>query len=171
MHGFLPRHVNEDNQRTIDRPRMARLLIIAHAPLASALAEVAAHTFPECGAQLRVLDVPPDMTPEEVHSRASALLSSAVSQDTLILTDVFGATPCNAALRLADGIHVKVLAGINVPMLWRALCYLHEPLDVLLTRAMAGAIQGVMQASTSRPQQQALSTGSEDAKDKRHHHQ
>lgn len=150
---------------------MARLLIIAHAPLASALAEVAAHTFPDCAAQVRALDVPPNMTPEEVQARAAALLPAAGTQDTLILTDVFGATPCNAAQRLADGVHIRVVAGVNVPMLWRTLCYFNEPVDALVARAMIGATQGVMQAGASRPQQQAHSAGPEDAKDQRHHHQ
>jgi mannose PTS system EIIA component len=150
---------------------MAQLLIIAHAPLASALAEVAAHTFPDCAARLQALDVPPEMAPEEVQLRAAALLPSAGPKETLILTDVFGATPCNAAQRLADGVRVRVVAGVNVPMLWRALCYANEPLDALVTRAMAGATQGVMQASASRPQQQARSAGPEDAEDQRHHHQ
>ena len=150
---------------------MTRLLIIAHAPLASALAEVAAHTFPDCAAQLQALDVPPQMAPDEVQSRAAALMSAAEAQDTLILTDVFGATPCNAAQRLADGVHVRVVAGVNVPMLWRTLCYANEPLDSLVARAMAGATQGVMQASATRPQQQARGAGPEDAKDQSHHHQ
>lgn len=150
---------------------MTRLLIIAHAPLASALAEVALHTFPDCAGLLQAMDVPPDMSPEEVQSRAAALLAPVERQDTLILADVFGATPCNAAQRLADGVHVKVVAGVNVPMLWRTLCYANEPLEALVARAMAGATQGVMQASASRPQQQARSVGPEDAEDQRHHHQ
>jgi mannose PTS system EIIA component len=150
---------------------MTRLLIIAHAPLASALAEVAAHTFPDCAAQLQALDVSPQMAPDEVQSRAAALLPAADAQDTLILTDVFGATPCNAAQRLADGVHVRVVAGVNVPMLWRTLCYANESLDALVARAMAGATQGVMQASATRPQQQARGAGPEDAKDQSHHHQ
>jgi mannose PTS system EIIA component len=150
---------------------MTRLLIIAHAPLASALAEVAAHTFPDCAAQLQALDVPPQMAPDEVQLRAAALLPAAEAQDTLILTDVFGATPCNAAQRLADGVHVRVVAGVNVPMLWRTLCYANEPLDALVARAMAGATQGVMQASTTRPQEQARGADPEDAKDQSHHHQ
>jgi PTS system ascorbate-specific IIA component len=120
---------------------------------------------------LQVLDVPPEMAPEEVQLRAAELLPPAQPDDTLILTDVFGATPCNAAQRLADGVHVRVVAGVNVPMLWRTLCYANEPLDALVVRAMAGATQGVMQASPSRPQQQARSAGPEDAEEQRHHHQ
>ena len=150
---------------------MARLLIIAHAPLASALAQVAAHTFPDCAASLLALDVTPEMAPEDVTTRAQQLLPQIQAQETLILTDVFGATPCNAAQRLADGVHSRVVTGVNVPMLWRTLCYMQEPLDTLVARALAGATQGVMQAGASRPQQQARSAGPEDAEDHRHHHQ
>jgi len=150
---------------------MARLLIIAHVPLASALAQVAAHTFPDCAASLLALDVTPDMSPEDVTARAQQLLPPAETQETLILTDVFGATPCNAAQRLADGVRSRVVTGVNVPMLWRTLCYMQEPLDTLVARALAGATQGVMQAGASRPQQQARSAGPEDAEDHRHHHQ
>lgn len=150
---------------------MARLLIVAHAPLASALAQVAAHTYADCAASVQALDVTPDMTPEAVQVRAQQLLPQADAGETLILTDVFGATPCNAAQRLADGVHVRVVTGVNVPMLWRTLCYLDEPLDMLVSRALAGATQGVMQAGASRPQQQARGAGPEDAEDHRHHHQ
>ena len=74
----------------------------------------------------------------------------------LIFTDVFGATPCNIAQRLADGVRVKVVTGVNVPMLWRTLCYADESLDAVVARAVAGATQGVMQVATSRPQNQTL---------------
>lgn len=38
----------------------------------------------------------------------------------LILTDLFGGTPCNCAMALRSG-RVKVLAGANLPMLMEAL--------------------------------------------------
>ena len=48
---------------------MLGFIIIAHAPLASALKAVAAHAFPECVQTLEVLDVPADMPPEEIEAR------------------------------------------------------------------------------------------------------
>jgi PTS system mannose-specific IIA component len=152
---------------------MAGLLIIAHAPLASALRQVAEHAFPGCAPALAALDVGPDTTPEEVQRLGAALIAQQAGNhgETLILTDVFGATPCNAALRLADGPHVKVITGVNVPMLWRTLCYANEPLDDLVGRALAGATQGVMQASQTRPQQQARTTEDSNAKGLRHDQQ
>jgi PTS system ascorbate-specific IIA component len=88
----------------------------------------------------------------------------------LILVDVFGATPCNAALASADGVHQRVVAGVNVPMLWRTLCYAEQPLDDLVNRAVAGAAQGVMHVAVPRRQnQQTPPTLSHDQV--QHHHQ
>jgi PTS system ascorbate-specific IIA component len=130
---------------------MPGLLVIAHAPLASALKAVAEHTFPNCAQQLSVLDVTPDMTAELVESRARALLAAGGHAEALVLTDVFGATPCNGAQRLLDGRgHVRVLSGVNVPMLWRSLCYAHEPLDTLLQRAADGGRQGILQGESAQ---------------------
>ena len=124
---------------------MTGLLLIAHAPLASALKAVAEHTFPHCATQLSVLDVTDDMSADEVEQRGRALMLQAGHEDVLVLTDVFGATPSNAAQRLLDAQgHVRVLSGVNVPMLWRSLCYAHEPLAALVQRASQGATQGVV---------------------------
>ncbi|MEP7281693.1 MAG: PTS sugar transporter subunit IIA [Rubrivivax sp.] len=134
---------------------MASVLIIAHAPLASALKAVAGHVYAERGPTIEALDVPSTATPDEVQAQARALMARASGPDWLVLTDVFGATPCNAAQRLADPAHVRVLTGVNVPMLWRALCYADEALDALATRALGGAVQGVLAVAPTRPPNQS----------------
>ena len=131
---------------------MAAVLLIAHAPLASALLSVAGHCFSEKGHLFEAVDVDPSMSAEAVESLARDAIARLDAPEVLILTDVFGATPCNVAQRLADGVTTRVVAGVNVPMLWRSLCYLAEPLDALVTRAVAGASQGVMQVAHTRPQ-------------------
>ncbi|MBP6338586.1 MAG: PTS fructose transporter subunit IIA [Vitreoscilla sp.] len=149
---------------------MPGLLIMAHAPLASALRDVAAHVFPDCLATLDVLDVPPDWDAEQTETAARQHLSGLAHQQTLILTDVFGATPCNVAHRMADGVNIRVVAGVNVPMLWRALCYAKEPLDALVARAVAGGTQGVVQMTVQRPQNQSNNPTSHD-QEHAHHQQ
>jgi PTS system ascorbate-specific IIA component len=149
---------------------MPGLLVIAHAPLASALREVALHAFADAEAALLALDVPRDMPPEQIEAQAAALLAQVRSPEALILADVFGATPCNVAQRLADGREVRLVAGVNVPMLWRALSYRDSPIDQLVERALAGAAQGVLVAASSRPQAQAVKTGTHE-KDAHHHQQ
>lgn len=145
---------------------MAALLVIAHAPLASALTAVAGHCYSEAG--IEAVDVAPTMSVEVVEALARDAIDRLNSSEVLILTDVFGATPCNAAQRVADGVSIRVVAGVNVPMLWRSLCYLREPLDSLVTRAVAGAAQGVVQVAHTRPQNQAQSPITNDSNNSRH---
>ena len=148
---------------------MPGLMIIAHAPLASALKAVAEHTFPDCAASLAALDVTRDMSIDDVEAQAREMLQRIRTPEALIFTDVFGATPCNAAQRLGDGVQVRVVAGVNVPMLWRSLSYASESLEAVVMRAMSGATQGVMQVATSKPQNQTLKAGGNDQN--KHHHQ
>lgn len=148
---------------------MAGLFLIAHAPLASALEAVASHAFSDAREQVTSLDVDPGMPPEEIERRALDCLSRVRDPQALILADVFGATPFNVAQRLSDGVQVKVIAGVNVPMLWRALTYRHCPLDQLVERALSGATQGVIVGAGSRPQNQAVVRSSDDQA--QHHHQ
>ncbi|MBS0469094.1 MAG: PTS fructose transporter subunit IIA [Proteobacteria bacterium] len=124
-----------------------RLLIIAHAPLAHALRDCAMHVFPDCADDVLVLDVPPHEPPEQTLAAARTLLAAHGQAPVLVLSDVLGATPCNVAQRLVDGVQSRLIAGVNLPMLLRAWCYRSEPLDVLVERALAGATQGVVQVN------------------------
>ena len=138
---------------------MPGLMIIAHAPLASSLKTVAEHAYPECAGTIEALDVSPGMAVEEVESLARLMLQRVRNPCAIVFTDVFGATPCNVAQRLAESAQVKVIAGVNVPMLWRTLCYSAEPLDAVVSRAMVGATQGVLQVASAKPQNQTLNIG------------
>jgi mannose PTS system EIIA component len=149
---------------------MPGLMIIAHAPLASSLKTVAEHAYPEFKGKIEALDVSSEMTVEEIESSARSMLQRVRNPSAIIFTDVFGATPCNVAQRLADGVQVKVIAGANVPMLWRSLCYAGEPLDAVVARAMVGATQGVLQVASSKPQNQSTNLGGND-QDPNHHQQ
>jgi PTS system ascorbate-specific IIA component len=147
---------------------VAAVLLIAHAPLASALHAVAGHCFAEKGHLFEAIDVDPSMPADAVEALARAAIARLLEPEVLILTDVFGATPCNVAQRLSDGVATRVVAGVNVPMLWRSLCYLAEPLDALVARAVAGATQGVMQVAHTRPQNQTQHPSSNDPNISRH---
>lgn len=134
---------------------MTRILVLAHSPLASALSEVASHAFPDCAPAIDAVDVEANADADALEALLRLRLQAPDGSDTLILVDVFGATPCNVALRVADGVHARVVTGVNVPMLWRALCYRHEPLEALVERACVGATQGVMPVAQTRRQHQS----------------
>ena len=141
---------------------MPGLMIIAHAPLASSLKAVAEHAYPEFKGVIAALDVCAETPIDEIEAAGRILLEQVRDPTALIFSDVFGATPCNVAQRLADGVQVKVIAGVNVPMLWRSLCYLKESLDAVVGRAMVGATQGVIQVASVKPQNQSLKQGGHD---------
>jgi PTS system ascorbate-specific IIA component len=152
-------------------------LIVAHAPLASALRACALHVFPELAADIAAHDVPPNTDLEQglPALRTTLLgLGEPGARPVLVLADVFGATPCNLAQRLIQQTQApgqfKLVTGVSLPMLLRALGYRHEPLDALVSRATTGGTQGVMHISLTAPQTQRLRTSARDQQD-RHHQQ
>ena len=92
-------------------------------------------------------------------------MAALTAPTTLVLTDAFGATPCNVAQKLVDGVASRLIAGVNLPMLLRAVTYHNEPLDVLVARAMAGGTQGVMQVASVAPQNQGRKRNDQDDND------
>jgi PTS system mannose-specific IIA component len=134
---------------------MIGILIVAHAPLASALRECALHVFPECASGVEALDIAPNASPEESLLLAKAAMARLNTSEVLLLSDVFGATPSNVAQKLNDGIDTRLLAGVNLPMLLRSVCYRHETLDALAARAQAGGAQGIMPVGSTTPQNQS----------------
>jgi len=148
---------------------MAAILLVTHAPQAASLLEVARHVYPDCSVGLAGVDIAAGASPAEAQAQIRAAIDSLGVAEVLILADVFGASPCKAALAVADGVHTRVVAGVNVPMLWRVLCYSHVPLDELVTRAVDGGVQGVMQVGVPRLQNQASQPVIDDQV--QHHHQ
>jgi mannose PTS system EIIA component len=143
------------------------IFIIAHAPLANALRDCALHVYPECAGEIIALDVMPDAQPEETLRQAKLAVQNAAQDGLLVLTDIFGATPANVAQKVVDTQRAKLIAGVNVPMLFRAVCYRQESLDDLVARALAGGTQGVMQVAMAAPQVQT----SRSYDHKNYHHQ
>lgn len=134
---------------------MNSILLIAHAPLAHALRECALHVFPDAGAAVSAVDIQPDTPPEESLALARTAMDQLAAHGVLVLTDVFGATPSNVARRLVEGAeNARLLAGVNLPMLLRAIGYRHEPLEALVARALAGGTQGILPVASAAPQNQ-----------------
>jgi PTS system ascorbate-specific IIA component len=133
---------------------MVTIVVIAHAPLASALVAAAKHVYSRdpCAAsrQLVGFDVAPDALFETTVTEAKEFVRK-VDQGggVLVLTDVQGATPGNVAARLVEPGRVAAIAGVNMPMLLRSLCYGGAAtLDTLVAKAKAGGEQGVQQLGT-----------------------
>lgn len=130
-------------------PMKTCFLLIAHAPLASALRACALHVFPECDAEVLALDVPAYSQPAEMRQAARSLMSRSGARQVLLLSDVAGATPCNVAQGLVEGADVRLVTGVNLPMLLRAVNYRDEDLAQLVGRALSGGHQGITELQTA----------------------
>ena len=124
---------------------MIGILIVAHETLGECLIRCAAHVLGSPPPHLmhigiRVTDDPQTVVPAARHLVDSLDLGAGV----LVLTDIYGATPCNIACRLLVPGRVEGVAGASLPMLMRALTYRNEPLEALVARAVSGGRDGVM---------------------------
>jgi mannose PTS system EIIA component len=140
---------------------MVGILLIAHQPLASALAQSVAHVYSASPAveapRVSALDVVPDADVNAMVERARELIAEIDhGGGVLVLTDAFGATPGNVASRLAEPGRVSVIAGVNLPMLLRAVCYRSGALPDLVEKALAGGTQGVMEIGSTAVQNQGF---------------
>lgn len=124
---------------------MAGILIITHYGLGESLAECAAHILGRSTPNLRFLAVNKQDDPDAMVLRSVKLVAELDDGGgVLVLTDIFGGTPSNIAHRLIVPGRVEAVAGINVPMLVRALCYSQQDLSVVVSKAVTGGLEGVM---------------------------
>lgn len=123
---------------------MIGVLVISHGAIGEALLASAAQIL-GAPAQAAALGVARSDDPEAVLERARALAARLDSGDgLLVLTDMFGATPCNVASRLlADG-HVEGVSGVSLPMLVRVLSGRNGSLASAVQRALSGGAEGVV---------------------------
>ena len=124
---------------------MIGILIIAHGTLGDSLIHCASHVFG--GQQARLLQFG-----VAVHDDPAALLPQVRKlvgelddgSGVLILTDIYGATPSNLACRLVEPGRVDCVAGVNLPMLVRAITYRNDPLAAVAEKALSGGREGVV---------------------------
>ncbi len=125
---------------------MIGILVLTHEDLGEHMIRCASHVVGMNPLQLMHLSVFPQDDPASVLSSASALIKQLDSGDgVLILSDMLGATPCNIASRLVQPGRVECVAGVNLPMLVRALTYRNEPLSVVIEKGLSGGQGGVVQ--------------------------
>ena len=123
---------------------MIGILIVSHGAFGESLIHSASHVLGRRPLYLRQVGVTVHDDPEAILPVAEDLIRFLdQGQGVLVLTDIYGATPSNIATKLLNPGKVEGLAGVNLPMLIRALTYREEPLESLIEKALSGAAEGV----------------------------
>jgi PTS system mannose-specific IIA component len=130
---------------------MIGILIVSHGAFGESLIHSASHVLGRRPLYLRQLGVTVHDDPDAILPVAQDLIRF-LDKDAgvLVMTDIYGATPSNIAARRLQPGRVEGLAGVNLPMLIRALTYREEqPLLEVRELALAGATEGVVRMGTS----------------------
>lgn len=124
---------------------MIGILIITHGRFGESLLECAEHMLGKSPPQIASLAVSSKDDPNSVIPEALALVAQVNSGDgVLVLSDMYGATPCNIVTRVLQPGVVEGVAGVNLPMLVRVMNYRQESLLVLVEKALSGGREGVV---------------------------
>jgi mannose PTS system EIIA component len=124
---------------------MIGILIIAHERLGESLIECATHMLGERPKQLHALAVKSNDEPDILLQKAQAIADEIDSgEGVLVLSDIYGGTPCNIATKLVSSSHSQGISGLNLPMLIVALSYRNLPFEDCLNKAMNSGQESVV---------------------------
>ena len=128
---------------------MIGVLVVTHGAIGETLLSSAEQILGSKMARAAAFGVSRNDDPESVLARLRKLAAQLDDgAGLLVLTDMFGATPCNVASRLlADG-RVEGVSGVSLPMLVRVLSSRNGSLAAAVQRALSGGAEGVVHMNT-----------------------
>lgn len=115
---------------------MVGVVICTHGGLAKALVDTAVEVLGTLQ-NVEAAVLPSQGTEDELMDRLKAAVNAVdLGDGVLVLVDIFGGTPSNLSLKLARHRLIEVVAGVNLPMVFKAVE--NRGTDV---RALARAVQ------------------------------
>ncbi|MBU2531463.1 MAG: PTS sugar transporter subunit IIA [Alphaproteobacteria bacterium] len=96
---------------------MIGIVIVTHGFLADEFRAALEHVVgPQ--KQLETVSIGPEDPSDACRHRILEKIRSVDSgEGTVVLTDMFGGTPCNLAISVMNDSRIEVIAGVNLPML------------------------------------------------------
>ncbi len=124
---------------------MIGVLLITHGPYGQDLLASASHVLGRPLSQAAHISVSVKDDPDAMLRTARKLLKNVDDgSGVLVLTDMYGATPCNIASQLIAEGNVEAVSGVSLPMLVRSLAYRDSTLEKVREKAIAGGTEGVV---------------------------
>jgi PTS system mannose-specific IIA component len=121
------------------------ILLISHNQIASELINTAQQMLAPYSVATTILSIRIDDNPDDIRLKFMQTLHEIDQGDgTLILTDMYGSTPSNIACGASERHDIRIISGLNLPMLIRVLNYPHLNLNELEQKAITGGQDGVV---------------------------
>jgi PTS system ascorbate-specific IIA component len=126
------------------------ILLVSHNNIGTELINTAKQMLSCCPLPTKVLSIEAMDSPEAIRAMLDEDLKGLdQGHGILILTDMFGSTPSNIACAVSDREDIRVVSGLNLPMLIRVLNYPALELDELEHKAISGGQEGVVRCHHS----------------------
>ena len=124
------------------------LIIMTHEHVGDALVSAATTALNGLPLTPDIITVPIDTNIDQLSQQLAHIIRQHQFGDgILVLTDLFGATPSNLAVRFqCQG--VRVISGLNLPMLIRIMNYAQLGLNELAEKALTGGKDGVVNCAS-----------------------
>lgn len=127
------------------------LLLITHDDIGSSLFSTAVNMMGVCPIPSHNLIISEHMDINQGYEQAIQLCHELDQGDgILIVTDMFGSTPSNVAMKLIEELPEKqrvLVTGVNLPMLVRIMNYAHLDLPDLAEKACSSASDSIFVVS------------------------
>jgi PTS system ascorbate-specific IIA component len=124
---------------------MIGILIIAHGGLGESLIHCVSHVLGKNPPQLTHFAVGTNDDPTDLLPQAQQIVNKLNTGDgVIVLSDMYGATPCNLVAKLLAPNQIEGVAGVNLPMLVRVLNYRDKPIKTCIEKAVSGGRDGVV---------------------------
>ena len=128
---------------------MAGILVVAHNELGNSLIDCVRHVLGDIPHNLKVLSVFATDDPQQKLAEGHALVRQLNrGNGVLILSDIYGATPSNIARQLCQKEQLMGVAGVNLPMLLRVVCYPSKSMLELAKIAVEGGRESIVYMNT-----------------------
>ena len=120
------------------------ILIVSHNNIGTELINTARQMLTQCPLPTKVISIKTSDKPENILPEFRQKLAELdQGQGVLVLTDMFGSTPSNIACDVSDRTDVRIISGLNLPMLIRVLNYPNLSLNALHKKALSGGQEGI----------------------------
>lgn len=124
---------------------MIGILLITHGAFGEALVQNVCHVLNKRPPLIAQLGVAAQDDPLDILPLARLLLNEVDGgKGVLVMTDIYGATPANLALKLLEPGRVEGVAGVSLPMLLRAITYREKGMETMMTKAVSGGRDGIL---------------------------
>ena len=116
---------------------MIGILLVTHGEIGKSLVNCATHILDSSPASVDCLSINSNNNLDNYSNIISKKIQDLdTGNGVLIMTDIYGATPCNLLNKFTKKSEVAIITGINLPMLIKAISERKDNLGVLVKDSM-----------------------------------